>query len=149
MRKTKLNQYPKFANPDAKDLNEDQQKVRENVVEYSGEVRRCRTCQIEQPITEYYVTNKVTGRRDLQCRDCQMRLSGVNTIGKYRFSDDLEAKGFRRCVTCEDIKPLHTGFYKSKQCKLGYRHVCKDCARKQLRAWQDKKKAERDAKKTG
>ena len=92
-KKTKLNQYPKFRGDDSRSLSKDQKQIRFNADRMIyGDTMVCNKCQVEQPIKEFYVTNKVTGRRKRSCRDCQMKNANVLNIGKNRFADEIEKK---------------------------------------------------------
>jgi hypothetical protein len=89
----------------------------------------CNKCFKKQPIAEFYIKDKNTGRRNLSCRDCQMKQAGVVEIGKQRFANEIEDKGFRRCTVCKDIKPL-TEFTKNKGQKNGISNTCYHCNHK-------------------
>ena len=55
-----------------------------------------------------------------------MKSMGVVEIGKLRFADKIEDKGFRRCSYCKTIKPL-TEFRKNKGQKNGISNNCYEC----------------------
>ena len=124
----KIEYYPKFKNQDKSKLGGHQITLRNKSKKYIyKEEKTCNKCFKLQPIKEFYIKNKQTGRRNLSCRDCQMKKAGVLEIGKQRFADQIESKGFRRCTLCKNIKPL-TEFTKNKGQKNGISNSCYNCA---------------------
>ena len=131
--KYKIEQFPKNKDFDLTKLNEYQIEIRNNQKKYYyGKEMTCNKCYKKQPIDEFYISNKVTGRRQLYCRDCQMKGMGVVEIGKQRFANKIIEKGFRRCSVCKEIKPL-TEYTKSISGYKGYANNCYSCSNK-LRA---------------
>lgn len=128
-----IEQYPKNKTIDFSQLSLDQIRVRVKAKKkytYGNEIR-CNTCGYNQPTEEYYIRNKVTGKRNPRCRDCVMKQMGVIEIGKQRFSNRIADKGLRRCSICKDIKPL-TEYTGSKKSYLGKSNTCYECSRKLL-----------------
>jgi hypothetical protein len=135
-----LNQFPKNKKIDSSNLNEYQEVIRSNLKKnVYGKTITCNKCFIEQPIKEFYVKNKDTGRRQLYCRDCQMKGSGVVEIGKQRFADAIENKGFRRCSICKETKML-SSFKKNKRQKNGISNNCYDCGQTKVKQFKKKQK---------
>jgi hypothetical protein len=120
-----IEQFPK--NKDITNLSNEQKKIRINQkkYEYDNEIT-CVKCFRSQPIKEFYIKDKYTGRRSSCCRDCKMKFAGVVEIGKLRFSEEILKKGFRRCSICKDIKPL-TSYKKNKNQYKGISNNCYDC----------------------
>lgn len=124
-----IEQFPKNKDFNPESLSKDQKKIRSYQKKYVyGETIVCRTCCKELPTKEFYIKIKSTGRRATQCRDCQMKTSGVIEIGRGRFAKKILKKGFRRCSICKDIKPL-TDFKKNRTSSAGYSHNCYKCQR--------------------
>lgn len=120
----KLEQFPK--NKEINNLSTQQLVIRAKKKYEYGEEKACNCCGKDQPIAEFYIKDKATGRRANKCRDCQMKDEDVVEIGKYRFSKKIMDKGFRRCSVCKDTKPI-TSFYKSKHQYKGYSNICYCC----------------------
>lgn len=122
-----INQYPKNKPVDYSKLNEHQIVIRNNQRKYIyKDAKTCNTCFIKQSINEFYVKDGGTGRRANKCRDCSLKEEGVIEVGKYRFSEKLLNKGFRRCSVCKEIKPL-SEFKKSKNSYGGHSNNCYEC----------------------
>jgi len=131
-----IEQYPKNKGIDDAKLSIDQRLIRTNKKKYKyGANYTCVQCCREQPIKEFYIKDKETGRRDRTCRDCRMKNSGVVEIGKQRFSDLIGKKGFRRCSVCKNIKPLNE-YAKQKGNYLGHASNCKECNSKAVKELQ-------------
>jgi len=127
-KKYKVEQFPKNKDIDVKLLSNEMKVVRtkEKEVKY-GENRECNKCYKTLPITEFYIANKVTGRRKLFCRDCQLKHhSKTIEIGRTRFGLKILQKGFRRCGICKDILPL-SSFQKSDNHYAGFLNNCILC----------------------
>lgn len=125
-----LEQFPKNKNIDVSKLNENQIKIRNNKKsKIQGEEKVCNRCLKKQPITEFYFKNKTTGRRGTICRDCILKQMGVIEVGKLRFADKIEEKGFRKCSICKTIKPINE-FKKNKGQKNGISNTCYECGHK-------------------
>lgn len=125
-----IEQFPKNKTIDISKLNEYQIVIRKNRRRYIYKKHKtCNTCGKKQPITEYYITNRETGRRRNNCRDCILKAQGVIEIGKQRFANKIFAKGFRRCSVCKEIKPLG-GFTKNKSQSSGISNNCYECSKK-------------------
>lgn len=123
-----INQFPKNKDIDVTKLNEYQIIIRNNKRTYAYKKEKtCNKCFKKQPIEEFYIKDKSTGRRNLYCRDCQMKRGGVIEIGKQRFANIIEDKGFRRCSVCKEIKPL-SKFKKHKAQKNGISNTCYECS---------------------
>lgn len=128
--KYELNKFPKNKKTDLKELSENQIIVRNNLKIYVyKKSKTCNKCFFKQPINEFYVKNKETGRRSNSCRDCQMKNDGVVELGKQRFSDVIFKKGFRRCSACKNIKPLND-FTKNRSNAGGIANTCYKCSKK-------------------
>ena len=125
MKLRSINQYPKNKKIDEGVLSDEMKSVRVKL-KYDYETLKCRCCGISQPIKEFYLKDKNTGRRATKCRDCQMKDSGVVEIGRIRFAKIIFKKNFRRCSVCKDIKPLseYSHFYRGYG---GYANNCKKC----------------------
>lgn len=120
-----IEQFPK--NKDITNLSDAQKGIRESQSKVvHKDTFTCVKCGKEQPIQEFYVADKKTGRRKKSCRDCQMRADDVIEIGKYRFAAKIFDKGFRRCAICKDIKPIDD-YTKHKECYREKMNTCKDC----------------------
>ncbi len=104
-----------------------------------GESFMCKKCGEEQPIKEFYLVDKDTGRRSTSCRNCKIKMAGCIEVGKYRYAVKLFHKGFRRCLECKITKPL-TDFCKNKSSFGGYSNTCRDCSTKVHCDFIDKKK---------
>lgn len=145
-----LNQYPKNKII-AEKLSADQLSLRVKAKhrDFYLEQKRCKMCQFEQPITEYYIHNKETGRRNARCRDCILKQMGVVEIGKIRFSEKIFDKGFRRCSICKDIKPLEM-YDRNGKYKGNISPTCKECnytlSRKFITAKRDERRSKRKPK---
>lgn len=121
-----VEQFPK--NKNSRELSEDQKLIRKNAKKYYyGEEMTCNKCHKVQSINEFYIRNKLTGRRQLYCRDCQMKAMGVLNIGSFRFAKKILKKGFRICSCCKNIKPIHE-YPKSEKTFGGHLNTCKDCS---------------------
>lgn len=121
-----VEQFPK--NKDYRELSEDQKLIRKNAKKYYyGEEITCNKCHKVQSINEFYIKNKITGRRQLYCRDCQMKGMGVLNIGSFRFAKKILKKGFRTCSCCKNIKPINE-YPKSEKTFGGHLNTCKDCS---------------------
>lgn len=142
MEKYDLIQFPKNKVIDKKKLNDYQIIIRDNKRFYKySKTKRCNNCAFELPIKEFYIKDKKTGRRNNTCRDCQMKRAGVIEIGRQRFADKIEDKGFRRCSVCKDIKPL-TQFTKSRSAKNGISNNCYDCSKTLQKKYVSKQREE-------
>lgn len=120
-----IEQFPK--NKDINNLSDEQKDIRKNQRIYIYKDKfTCIKCLKEMPIQEFYVADKKTGRRKRSCRDCQMKDANIVEIGKVRFSKKILDKGFRRCCTCKNIKPLNE-FQTNENTFGGHTHTCKDC----------------------
>lgn len=140
--KYSIEQYPKFKDFDNLQLNEYQIEIRNNQKKYKySKSKTCTKCHKKLPIKEFYIKDKETGRRSGHCRDCQMREADVLEIGKNRFADKIEAKGFRRCSICKNIKPL-SEFTKNKGQKNGISNNCYECSNRLHSEYLQKEKEE-------
>lgn len=125
-----IEQYPKFKEVYKDKLNEYQIYIRDNQKKYKyGKTKTCTKCNKKLGIKEFYVRDKVTGRRNGYCRDCQMRMADVIEIGKIRFAKHILKKGFRRCSVCKDIKPL-SDYTKNISVFGGHSNNCYECSKK-------------------
>lgn len=123
--KYKVEQFPK--NKDIFGLSDEQKQIRKGKKKYTYEAEfTCVKCGKKQAISEFYIRDKNTGRRNKGCRDCQMKAANVIEIGKFRFAKKILGKGFRRCSVCKEIKPIME-FGKSDKSFGGHFHNCKDC----------------------
>lgn len=122
-----IEQFPKNKNDSDRTLSDEQKYIRINTKRYYyGKEITCNKCLKIQPIQEFYITNKNTGRRKKSCRDCQMKEANVIEIGKSRFSKKILDKGFRRCSVCKEIQPL-TEYAYDKTKFGGHTSNCKKC----------------------
>ena len=120
-----IEQFPK--NKNITNLSEEQKDIRKNQKKCTHKDKfTCVKCGYEQPIQEFYIADRKTGRRHKTCRDCKLRAEGVVEIGKYRFSKKIFDKGFRRCSICKDTKPI-TEYYEKENNFGGHSNNCKDC----------------------
>lgn len=125
-----IEQFPKNKTIDVKLLSPSQIKIRKkskDVIYSYGKTKVCKKCHRRLPIKEFWLKDSKTGRRNNSCRDCELKKDGIIEIGKYRFSEKIFKKGFRRCCGCKEIKPL-IEFHKNKSYKGGYSASCKKCA---------------------
>lgn len=146
-----INQFPKNKRIHNEKLSADQisLRIKAKHSDFYAESKRCKICQFKQPITEFYIHNKETGRRNARCRDCILKQMGVIEIGKVRFSEAIFDKGFRRCSVCKDIKPL--GYYdKNGKYKGNISPTCKECnyalSRKFITTKRDERRSKRKPK---
>jgi hypothetical protein len=125
-----INKYPKNKKTDTIGMSEFQIFIRNNqkVYEYKDE-KTCNNCFFIQPIKEFYIVDKHTGRRKNKCRDCQLKERGVIEIGKQRFADEIFKKGFKRCTVCKNIQHINS-FCKNKSRGDGISSVCTCCSGK-------------------
>ena len=141
-KKYSIEQFPKNKSIDISMLNEYQIGIRNNQKQYVyTKEKTCNTCGIKQPISEYYIRDRETGRRNNKCRDCCLKAQGVVEIGKQRFAFKIFDKGFRRCSVCKEIKPLDL-FTKNKSQYEGISNNCYECARNLHDIFVQKSKAE-------
>lgn len=123
-----IEQFPK--NKDIVNLSNEQEFIRRTKKKYIyKDTFVCIKCNREQPIQEFYIADKNTGRRKKSCRDCQMKDADVIEIGKLRFAKKILDKGFRRCSVCKQIKPI-TDYTKSRTGYRGYSNNCYECSNK-------------------
>jgi len=95
-----------------------------------GESKRCKNCGKEQPICEFYVKDKSTGRRSNKCRDCEIKAAGVVEIGRNRFAKKILKKKFRKCSICKNIMPIFDFIPSKNKYDYGFTHTCKECNHK-------------------
>jgi hypothetical protein len=121
-----IEQFPK--NKDITNLSEEQEHIRKDKKKfiYKDNIT-CKRCGKLMPIQEFYVKDKINGRRSKTCRDCHMKAMGVVEIGKLRFSKKILDKGFRKCSICKDIKPI-IQYPKAEKVFGGHSNTCKDCS---------------------
>jgi hypothetical protein len=125
-----IEQYPKNKIFDLTKLSIHQIFLRQNTkLRIYKEEKICNTCLIKQPINEFYIKDRETGRRSNMCRDCQLKQAGIIEVGKLRFAAAILKKGFRRCSVCKDIKPI-TAYTKSISGYGGYSNNCYECSNK-------------------
>lgn len=137
-----IEQYPKFRDFNNSQLSEYQIEIRNKQKKYVyGNEKTCSKCFKKLPITEFYIANKVNGRRHNSCRDCKLRQAGVLEVGKQRFADKIFKKGFRRCSICKEIKHL-SSYSKSKSGYGGYSNNCYACSHKLHSEFLQKQKEE-------
>jgi hypothetical protein len=134
MKKYSIEKFPK--NKEEINLSKEQIKIRRNskIFTYGKEIV-CKKCNKSQPILEFYVQDKLTGRRATTCRDCQLKAAGVVEVGRLRFAKKILEKGFRRCSVCKNTKPINA-FCKSKKRYKGYSNNCYECTSTHLRKYQ-------------
>lgn len=134
-----LEQWPKNKSIDTELLSNAQLYTRaKSIASYSGELRRCKRCGIEQPITEFYFHKNRNGKkyRVHTCRDCILKADGVVEIGKTRFSMAILKKGFRRCCTCKNIKPLTEFVNTTWKYAKGKSFECYECSHNRVHDYQ-------------
>jgi hypothetical protein len=89
--------------------------------------KKCTTCKIEQPITNFHkYKNSVDGHTH-RCKKCVSR--------KQKLS--LESK---TCKCCGEEKPFEN-FNKRKNGRFGYNSICKLCNNKKKVEWREKNKS--------
>lgn len=140
--KYKLEQFPKNKDLDLSLMSNCQLLIRNNVLNNSFDFI-CVKCGKKLDKNEFYIKNKNTEnpRRDKTCRDCRMKSAGVLNIGKQRFADKIGEKGFKKCSSCKEIKPLN--FYsKNKSTHDGINKNCKECSKERLDEFQKKQRIE-------
>ena len=134
-KKYSLEQFPKNKDFGNSELSAAQLKLRAKVTPQSlsaEETRVCKVCRKKLPITEFYVRNKVTGLRQIRCKDCILKSEGVIELGKIKFANKLFDKGFKKCGMCKSIKPL-SEFREDKKVSKGHITVCHECIQKRFR----------------
>jgi hypothetical protein len=128
--KYKIKQYQTSVNLDLSQLSIEQIKIRALAIEETGEKKVCKFCSKNKLLSDYRLRTIRRGVKgiyyDATCKDCHARTRGTKTIGKLSFAKDLFKKGFRRCTTCKQIKPL-TEYYKNKASHSGISNSCKNC----------------------
>ena len=132
MKKYTLEQFPKNKDIGSSKLSAAQLKLRAKVTPQSlsaEETRVCEVCGKKQPITEFYVRDKVTGARRIRCKDCVLKSEGVIELGKIRFANKLFDKGFKKCGMCKSIKPL-SEFREDKNQSNRHITICYECIKK-------------------
>jgi len=126
MKEYKIEHWPKFKRQP--NLSKYQLLLRRKATKYVyKETFTCNECFKCLSIDEFYIRDKITGRRNHKCRDCLMRQMGVIEIGKQRFAFKIFDNGFRRCSICKDIQPL-INFPKNRGQYKGVSNTCKKCA---------------------
>lgn len=88
--------------------------------------KRCKTCLIELPLTQYQRTGGILVHT---CKTCAASAAGVKEIGKGAYYKALSNAGLRKCSRCDAVKPLEE-FGKDKNAALGRKRRCKACTRK-------------------
>ena len=130
MEKYKITQHQTSINIDLSKLSKEQIIIRAKEIEKEGKKKRCKRCLKEKLFNGYRLRTERRGVKgiyyDATCKDCHARTRGTKTIGKLSFAKDLFKKGFRRCTTCKEIKPL-TKYYKNKASYSGISNSCKKC----------------------
>lgn len=94
--------------------------------------KRCRTCEVVKPLTEYYKHKTCLGGVSSKCNTC----CGIK--GKYKKAVIVQIMhngslvDAKRCVTCEEILPLYEfTVIKGKKKGVGGRYArCNPCERK-------------------
>ncbi len=131
--KYKIKQHQTSIDLDFSKLSIDQIKIRALAIEDSGERKICKTCLKSKLLSGYRLRTTRRGVKgiyyDATCKDCHARTRGTKTIGKLSFAKELFNKGFRKCTTCKEIKPL-TKYYKNKASSTGINNSCKICMNK-------------------
>ncbi|NWJ53051.1 MAG: hypothetical protein HXX14_19535 [Bacteroidetes bacterium] len=135
MKKYTLEQFPKNKDIGSSKLSAAQLKLRAKATPQSlsaEETRVCKICGKKQPITEFYVRDKVTGARRIRCKDCVLKSEGVIELGKIRFANKLFDKGFKKCGICKSIKPL-SEFREDQNQSNRHITICYECNQKYRR----------------
>ena len=127
----KIKQYQTSINIDEENLSAEQKRIRQgNYINSKIQNKECPCCFKVKPLDEFRIRKTRRGVKgkwvDRKCKDCHARVRGTKEIGKGHFAKHILSKGFRRCVTCKDIKPL-SEFYKNKAHNNGIDHRCKAC----------------------
>ena len=130
MGKYKITQHQTSVDIDLSKLSKEQIIIRAKEIEKTGEKKRCNTCMKEKLLSLFRLRTSLRGVKCIyytpKCKDCNARVRGTKEIGKLLHAKTLFDKGFRRCVTCKDTKPL-TEYYTNKSVSTGYSNECKPC----------------------
>jgi hypothetical protein len=90
--------------------------------------RRCRRCDEEKPLDDFY---RARARRDRTARfysDCKSCHNEVAMARQRAVAASRSADGKKACETCRQVKPL-ADFYMVTTTRDGYGRYCKPCAR--------------------
>ena len=102
-----------------------------------GQVRTCRTCDIEKPLAEF--PNTTAGGFDRECRSCRSAYciqykreinSGDREKREYLIDKD---EGTKRCSECQKWKPMDD--FPKRDNDQGRRHQCRECFYRRTRLY--------------
>lgn len=99
------------------------------------EVRRCRVCSIEKPLTAF---PKDGNRRSSRCNTCA-------AVATRRYNGVVDDPEMKRCNKCGETKPLNC-YYKNPNGDRALYSVCKSCHRVRTSTYrQDNPQVNREA----
>jgi hypothetical protein len=126
-----ITQYQTSINIDLSKLSKEQILIRAKEIETEGEKKRCKKCLKEKMLNGYRLRVERRGVKgiyyDATCKDCHARVRGTKEIGKLSYAKKLFDKGFRRCTTCKDTKPI-AEYYANKSSHTKISNTCKICS---------------------
>ena len=139
-----ITQHQTSIDIDLSKLSKEQIIIRAKEIEKKGEKKRCKRCLKEKLFNGYRLRAERRGVKgiyyDVTCKDCHARTRGTKEIGKLSYAKTLFNKGFRRCTTCKDTKPL-TEYYQNNASHTKISNTCKICANKiNCKKYHDSKK---------
>ena len=97
-----------------------------------GDTKTCSKCGIEKPLGDFYRDKRNRDGHHSRCRTVpegghETRVCRTQRRARYQEQRELRAKGFSRCFTCKEIKPLEEGFYRNENLSTGWTGECRAC----------------------
>ena len=133
MEQYKITQHQTSIDIDFSTLSKEQIIIRAKEIEKEGEKKRCKRCTKVKLLCKFRLRTELRGVKCIYytptCKDCNARVRGTKEIGKLSYAKTLFNKGFRRCTTCKETKPL-SEYYKNKASHTKISNSCKDCSNK-------------------
>ena len=103
----------------------------------------CAKCKVLKPRSEFRSEKRNANGMSSRCRDCMMEDSAVKRPEKEKTEYDLLLEqGLKKCVTCDEIKPLDL-YYARNAIKSGVQSSCKECMDKAEKVRRELDKQER------
>ena len=131
MNKYKITRHQTSINIDLSTLSKEQLFLRSKEIENQGKKKMCKTCLKNKLFNTFRLRLTRRGVKgifyDATCKDCHARKRGTKEIGKLKYAKELFNKGFRRCTTCKETKPL-TEYFLNKASHSGIMNTCKVCS---------------------
>lgn len=130
MKKYTITQHQTSIDIDLSKLSKEQIIIRAKEIEKEGEKKRCTTCFKTKLLGLFRLRTEMRGIKCIyyhaRCKDCDARKRGTKEVGKLLYAKTLFDKGFRRCTTCKETKPL-TEYYVNKASHTKISNTCKNC----------------------